>query len=182
MITDLQLHLVLLTLTGLGSLGVAIWCGRLTPERLPRAQALARARLLGAVLALFDLLCCVPHARPISFDWLVPLLYPLAVAGAVLGYFFLDYLFSRAFGGLLILTAYAVVHGVFEFHTPGAPALTVLAWLFGGLGIAFSGRPCWFRDLARKMAGSRSWRWSGTGFFLLNGLLLLLAAGMSLHG
>ncbi len=165
--------MITLAFTAALSLGAGIWTLRLNPERLPEAEKIPRERYFAAGLALFDLLCCVPHARPIAFDWMLPLLYPAAVAGAVLGFLFLDYLFSRAFGGLLILAAYSIVHGAWEFSLPAAGLFCIAAWLFGGFGIAISGKPCWMRDVIRKCAGKPAWKWTVGAAFSLNGLLML---------
>ena len=73
---------IALAAAGAVLLGLALWFARLKPDALPRWEPLPRNRWAGAVLGLIALLWCVPYARPIAFDWMVPLLYPLAVAGA----------------------------------------------------------------------------------------------------
>ena len=98
---------------------------RLNPEKTAAAEAVARWRLAGSILGLIALIWCVPHARPICFGWMLDYLYPAAVAGAVLGYYFLDYHFSRAMGGIMILSSYFFVHGAFDWHTPGLPVVSV---------------------------------------------------------
>ncbi len=166
---------IALAAAGVVLLGLALWFARLRPDALPRWEPLPRNRWAGAVLGLIALLWCVPYARPIAFDWLVPLLYPLAVLGAVLGYFFLDYLLARAAGGLFILTAYYFVHAAFEFHAPLCAALSIGYWLLGIAGICLSGKPCWGRDLIRL--GCRSVRGRYATAALLAALALLSFAG-----
>lgn len=149
------------------SAAIGIWILRLTPEKTEMAEPVARLRLAGSVLGLAALIWCVPHARPICFGWMLDWLYPAAVAGAVLGYYFLDYHFSRAMGGILILSSYFFVHGAFDWHTPGLPVVSVIFWIMGIMGICFGGRPCWMRDLLRKCCAVKGWRWMTGGYFLV---------------
>ena len=169
------LYRIALGAAGAALLVLALWFARLKMDALPRWEPLPRNRRAGAVLALIALLWCVPYAQPIAFDWLVPLLYPLAVLGAVLGYFFLDFLLVRAAGGLFILTAYYFVHAAFEFHAPLCAALSIGYWLLGIGGICLSGKPCWGRDLIRF--GCRSARGRYATAALLAALALLSFAG-----
>ncbi len=150
------------------------WAWTLNAEKLPCWEKLPRNRPYGVVLGLAALIWCIPHARPIVFDWMVPWLWPLAIGGAILGYFFLDYLFARATGGLLILLAYYFVHGTFDFHTPGAAVLAILYWLVGIAGICISGKPCWMRDSLRAVCTRKRVRWCVGGFLMLVGIVTLI--------
>lgn len=174
--SDLTVYRLILTITAAASFAAAGWIFRLRPAATIRAEALPRNRMLGGPLGIFALLCCVPHAEPIVFGWMLPLLYPAAVAGGVLAFFYLDYLFSRAFAGIMILGAYSVVHGAWEFHAPLAAYLSIAAWVWGGAGIAFSGKPCWMRDVIRRCCASALWRGGWGGALAANGVLMLAGA------
>ncbi len=173
---DYTIYQISLWVGGLAALTAAFYIWKLRPESLPKIESLPRNRKLGFLLALPTLIWCIPHARPIVFDWMLPLLWPMAIGGAVLAYFYLDYLFSRACGGMLILLAYYFVHGAFEYHTPFLPAFSVLCHLAGILGIAFSGKPCWMRDLFRALCRSGNYRALYSVYFALLGCFLLLGA------
>ncbi len=163
---DFLLYRMALTAAALAETGGALWLMRRKPEDTAQTDKIPREKYTGIVLGFFALLWCVPYAKPIVFDWMLPLLYPLAAVLAVLGWFFLDYLLSRALGGILILSAYFFVHGGFEFHTPYLAGFSILYWLLGTAGIAFSGKPCWMRDFLRCCCRKRLWR-IGAGVFLL---------------
>lgn len=179
---EFKIYQLALYLGGAAALAAAYWIWRLRPESLPKIESLPRNRQLGFALALPALIWCIPHARPIVFDWMLPLLWPMAVGGAVLAYFYLDYLFSRAVGGMLILLAYYYVHSAFEYHTVWLPALSVLCHLAGILGIAFSGKPCWMRDLLRAFCRSGRYRALYGVYFVLLGAVLLAGAVLGRGG
>ncbi len=164
-----------------GALGV--WLFRLNPGKLAAVEPLPRWRGAGAVLGLLALIWCIPHARPIVFNWMLPLLWPMAVAGAVLGYWYLDYLFSRALGGIFILAAYYFVHSSFDFHTPGMAVLAIVYWGLGILGIAFSGKPCWMRDVLRSCCRPEPrYRWLYGSFLVILALLSFAGAALTPGG
>ena len=89
--------------------GSAVWLFRLNPAKQEQTDRLPRNKKAGIVLGFLALLWCVPHAEPIVFNWMLPWLYPAVILFTVLSWFFLDYLFSRAVGGLLILGTYYFV-------------------------------------------------------------------------
>ena len=104
----------------LGAAGIlfalfAAWTFRLSPGNLSRFEAWPRRRLPGMLIGWAALAICVPHAEVVSPGFLVPLLWPLAIAVPILGYFFVDYPLARALGGISILGAYYFIHKSFEF-------------------------------------------------------------------
>ena len=79
----------------LGAAGIlfalfAAWTFRLSPGNLSRFEAWPRRRLPGMLIGWAALAICVPHAEVVSPGFLVPLLWPLAIAVPILGYFFVD--------------------------------------------------------------------------------------------
>ena len=131
-----------------------------SPENISRCEKLCRNRVAGLLIALPCTLACVPLAIPVSPGFLLNLLYPAAVGLPVLCYFYIDYYAARSFAFFLILLAYDIVHGAFELHTPGTPVVTVAALLTGITGIWISAKPCTLRDIFRKSAGSKIWKYS----------------------
>ena len=155
---------------------IAVWTLRRTPENLPAAEKLPRHRLAGAILGMAALIWCIPHAAVVAPGFLLPWLWPLAIVLPVLSYFHLDYLLARSVGGLAILGAYYYIHLSFDLHSPGAPLLAVLAWIFGLGGIWVSGKPCALRDWIRAGARSSRWRIGSAAFLWLLAAVLLVSA------
>ena len=162
--------------------GSAVWLFRLNPAKQEQTDRLPRNKKAGIVLGFLALLWCVPHAEPIVFNWMLPWLYPAVILFTVLSWFFLDYLFSRAVGGLLILGTCYFVYGAFNFHTPSLAAFSILYWLAGIAGICFSGKPCWMRDLFRLCCKSSRIRWTAAGFCALLSAASILAAILTKGG
>jgi len=157
----------------------AVWTLRLSPQNLSRWEPLPRWRLPGMLIGWAALFLCVPHAEVVSPGFLVPLLWPLAVAVPILGYLFVDYALARALGGIAILGSYYFIHKSFEWHTPFLAGLTLLAMLFGVAGIWVSGKPSALRDWIRLCARSGSWRMASAGFGGILALALFWSAAMT---
>ena len=126
-----------------------------TPEKLPLRERWTRNKPLGMILAYVAFIVCVPYAEVVSPDFLIPLLWPLALVMPVVCALYVDYPTARAVGGLLILLAYLVVHDGFELVLPLAPALSVVSWAVGIAGIWLSAQPWKLRDLFRSSATVR---------------------------
>lgn len=173
--TEYNIYLTALFATAIISAILAWACLRLSPQRLPQVEPLPRRRDVGVVLAFIALIWCVPHATPIVWGWMLPWLYPVAVVCAVMAYLFLDYLLSRALGGLLILISYYFLHESFTRHTSGAALLTILCWALGIAGIFISAKPHLMRDLIRRMCASLRWRAGVAAFFAAFSAIVLYA-------
>ncbi len=137
------------------SFGCARWPG--LHKRLPRE------RVIGSVLASICLVWAVFLVLPmleggmLRYRTLLKLLVP---GIAVLAYFFLDYLFTRALGGFLLLCLNAMIYQAFVVNLP-LPFRTVYDLLCYGIGIGgllLIGMPWVFRDLLEKAETARLWR------------------------
>ncbi|MCP3964968.1 MAG: hypothetical protein GY750_10800 [Lentisphaerae bacterium] len=156
--------------------GFVVWFSLQVKEsNISRWESLPRNKYAGVVLGFLCLLWCIPQAQPIVWSWMLPWLFPLAIAFAVIGFFFLDYLFARAVGGLFILTAYYMLHGSFTYHTAHGAVFAVMCWIIGISGLFFSGRPYLLRDVIRKIAISRKYKYVTAAFFAAFGLFCLSA-------
>jgi hypothetical protein len=145
---------------------IGIWCRQTNQANLSFWEKLPRNRTAGTILGFLALLWCVPHATPIVWDWMQGWLYPLVFICAVLGCFFLDYLFSRALGGIFILSAIYFLHESFTFHTPAAWILALISWTIGIAGLFLSAKPHLLRDFIRLIARNRLWRTVSSVFFM----------------
>lgn len=176
---ELLLFRTALAIAGALFLCFTVWTLCLSPDNLPRRESLPRRRLPGMLIGWAALALCVPHAAVVAPGFLVPLLWPLAIVVPVLGYLFVDYALARALGGIAILGSYYFIHKSFEWHTPFAGGLTLLAMLFGIAGIWVSGKPSALRDWIRLCARSRSWRTISAGFWAILALALFWGAAMT---
>ena len=127
-----------------GYLAYLLWFA--APENLRRREAWTRSRVWGLVLGYLVLVPCVPYARVVAPDFLLPLLWPLAVVLPPVCAYYVDYPNARAVAGGMILLSYLAVHYGFELELPGAVFLTFLAWAVGIYGIVVSAQPWRLRD------------------------------------
>ena len=145
-------------------------------------EKLCRNRAAGLILALPSTLLCGPLAIPVTPGFLLFWLWPLAVILPVLCYFYLDSYASRGLAFFLILLAYDLIHGVFDNRTFGAPAITVIALLAGIAGIWISAKPCTLRDIFRKAAGSKYWKYSAAAAAAIIAAAVLYTLIMTIYG
>ena len=170
------------TLSGLlifAAIGVLL-C-RTSEKNIVKMEKLCRNKVVGLALSLPCALLCVPLAVPVSPGFLQIWLWPLAIVLPLLCYFHIDYYASRGLAFMLILWAYDVVHGAFELKIPAAPAVTVIALLLGISGIWLAAKPCLLRDIFRKAAVSKRWKYIMFALSVPGGLtslyMLIMCAG-----
>ena len=161
---------------GLLQTAAAVWCLKLTEEKLPVNEKLPRNRLGGAILGMAALLVCVPHAQVVSPSFLLPFLYPLAVLIPILSYFFLDHCLARAVGGVMILWAYYWINTAFALNSPLLMLSAPAAWFWGALGIWISGKPWALRDWIRKASVNCKWRLCSAVILFIFALISILSA------
>ncbi len=158
MINSPTFFLCVLFGVSLFSFFLIFWSGKLVPSNPEKWEALPRNIFIGMVIAIIDLAICVPQSEPIVPTGMISWLVPIACVSAWIIYQFLDYIFARAFGGMLILLAHFLLFASFSLQTPGKPLLSLLCFAIGTLGIFFCGKPYLMRDYIRKIASSKKWR------------------------
>ena len=160
---------------------VAVFLLRLNADNIKHFEKVARFRHSGAVIAFLCLLWCIPNARPIVWNWMEPILFPLTIMLSIIAWWLLDYLFARAVGGLAIISAYWLLHEAFTFHAPWLPLFAIFCWTMGIVGLFFSARPHLLRDLFRKVAASRAWQNVIVAYLASFAVLSLLSAFLLLN-
>lgn len=136
-------------------------------ENITFYERLSRNRVVGVIIAAGALAWCVPQAEALAWDFLSRKLWLLAGGFTLAAYFFLDFLFSRAIGGLMILAAYYFLRESFAYDIHGAVPGAIIAWSIGLIGIIFSAKPCLLRDWFRLAAKKSSVKYLSTIYFLL---------------
>jgi hypothetical protein len=182
MINSPYLLLYTLFAVSLFSIFLIYWTAKQVPSNLEKWEKLPRNVYIGIVIAVIDLAICVPHSMPLVPVSMKSWLIPAAVIFTWLIYQFLDYIFSRAFGGFLILLAHYLLFASLAFQVPLKPVFSILCFAMGTLGIFFCGKPYLMRDLIRKIGTNDKWRYSAIGItalyaaiFLILGILQLTA-------
>ena len=110
-----------------------------------------------------------------------PFLWPVAAIIAVASWFYLDYLFTRSLGGILLLVANYLIHAAFVHHAPLRPLLTLNCYLLGILGMILIASPFRFRDALQRAAESARYRQVMSGGLLLSGLITLAVSLLASH-
>lgn len=122
---------------------------------LPREKHVGIA--LGVVCLIWSAFYAVPmlEGGMARFQPAVKLLVPVI---AVLAYFHLNFLFTRALGGLMMLSAVYMLHAAFVAQVPARPLFSAVCYLVAIAGMFALATPWRFRDLLRQCVESRHWR------------------------
>ncbi len=142
-------------------------------------QQLPRHRRLGAVMALAALYWSAFHIVLMlegdlaRFRNLVFLLPPII---AVLAYFFLQYLTSRALGGLLLLATTWLLQASFAARLPGRPLFSAMVYLIAAGAALLIATPWLGRDIMEKTTSQPAWRYRFSAILALLAIFFLLFA------
>lgn len=160
---------------GIFLLSAGIFFQLLKPENLKRFESLPRNRYFGLVIGWLGLIWCIPHAQAVAPQFLLPLMWPLAIIVPIASFFCLDYMTARAFGAVLIIVSYEALHRSFNLALPLAGVIAVISWILGACGIWISGIPYHFRDAIRLAAEKKLWRSIFAGILLLAGVIFTVS-------
>lgn len=157
---------------GLIGLAVAAWWA---PTRWPQLwRAVPRERIIGGAIGLLCLVWSAILVRPMmegSFATYQPAIVPVAIVIGVAGAITMDYVFTRALGGLLVLSANWLLHAAFVAQAPARGAFSVVCYIIGLLGIFIIAYPYRFRDLLEALSLQSRWRHTVGALLLVAGLL-----------
>ena len=142
---------------------------------LKKWEELPRKRGAGAGLGLLALLFFIPNVEPMfSAKENLTVLVIAAIVLTVLCYLYLDYLFSRAFAGALILVAHFMLNASYAADLKFSSFFAFMCFVVGTIGIFISAKPHWMRDWIRKIAASTKWRIVSTAVPLLFAIASLI--------
>lgn len=140
-------------------------------------KKLPRHRNVGGILALICLIWCAAYALPMfegaaeNFRVIIKLLVPII---AILAYFFLSYIFARALGGVLVLSASHLLAASFAARPEGRAFYALFCYLFAAAGLTIIVFPWLLRDLLEKAIHTKRYR------FLIPGVMSAMALIMAI--
>ena len=105
----------------------------------------------------------------------------VAVGMTILCFMFLEYIFTRALGGFLLLYVTALMHQAFTAHAPGRWVISILCYAIALVGMFMIGSPWRFRDLLKSMIEKENLRKSVAIGLACGGITFIIIAGLT-HG
>lgn len=168
-------------LAGFVLIGAAIWVAFSLPKSPDLWRRVPRERYIGSIMGWICLLWSATLVYPILEGKLVAIrnaLPYIVVFVAAASFFCLDYLFTRALGGLILLIVNYLLHLALISHLPARPLFAVFCYLFGIAGLFMIGTPYRFRDLLDKATHERQWRRRVSGVLMTAGVLSLTMAAI----
>ena len=109
-----------------------------------------------------------------------PYIWALVPVLTVLSFLYLDFLFTRAVAGVLMLLVPQLLHGAFVAHLPQRPVFSALCYLTAILGAIMMAAPWRFRDLLELAAAKPVWRKTAAAACSVLALAFLMTAGFVL--
>ena len=164
-------------LFGLVLIGVSICVWKILPKKEQLWHTIPRERYVGTALAAICLTWSAMNAYPLLEGGAAKFrsfLAPLAITITVLSYFLLDYLFSRALGGVLLLLVSWLLHEAFVVNIPFRPLFSTICYLFGIASFFLIAAPYRLRDLLEKITHEERWRTVSSILIGTIGCLLVL--------
>ena len=168
---------ITVSLFGIILIAFSFLCWRILPNKKQLWRIIPRDRTLGTVLGAICLIWSAMNAYPLFEGNAVKFrafLAPAAIIITILSYFHLDYLFSRALGGILLLSISWLLHEAFVIHTPMRPLFSVICYSLGIASFFLIAAPYRFRDMLEKVTDDGRWRTGVAGIIGCMGCLLLL--------
>lgn len=128
---------------------------RRCPEFL---RGLPRNRILGEVVGVIALgwaayhVCGMLEGGIARYRIVIRALVPVI---ALLAYGHLDYLFARAFGGIVLLAVNLLLHEGFSVNVPFRPAFSAVCYFVGFIGLILIAAPWQMRDFLERCRNRR---------------------------
>ncbi|MGL4854889.1 MAG: hypothetical protein ACRC37_06520 [Lentisphaeria bacterium] len=122
---------------------------------------LPREKRFGIVIAFFCFIYAAWHGRYMlendlaKFQVYVWFFVPFVT---ILMYRYLDFIFTRSFGGALVILTNHLMHDALVIHLPLRPMFALISYLLGTIGLFFIGMPWLFRNLLERIIASSSVR------------------------
>ncbi len=164
-------------LFGLVQIGMALGVLCILPRHPNLWRHIPREQYIGSILGLICLIWSAYHGSAMLEGNLARLrvFLPLVVVVVVVvSFFLLDYLFSRALGGMLLLVMNFLLHEAFVQHVPLRPVFAAVCYVFCIAGILLIAVPYRFRDYLEKSTKFPKWRIASSLAFMVGGLIAVL--------
>jgi len=123
---------------------------RFAAEKLGIMEKIPRNVPLGVIFGAAAIAWCIPQAVAVFSADSIWGYVTAAIICFLIGSFFLDYLFARAFAGFSILLAHYFLYQSFAANIPFLWLFSLAFLVFGTFGIVIGGVPHLLRDLIRK--------------------------------
>ena len=132
---------------------------------------------MGIILGILCILWISANLSPVLVDNLKPLriwLYPAMTILGISSFFFLDYLFARALGGICLLLADFFLYQAYVEQIYWRPLYSLILYGIGINGLILILYPYHFRDLLEKISIDKRCRIIVSYILLLIGVLMIV--------
>ena len=141
----------------------AAWCVvlvRFAKDRADLPSRLPRSRVLGEIVGVLVLCWAAFHVIQMveQGSIFVRISITLVPVVAIVAWGHLDYLFARAFGGLLLLGSNHLLNAAFVAQVPARSAFSICVYVMGIPGLLLVSSPWGMRNLLEKTRDSGRWR------------------------
>ncbi len=160
-----------------------ILCGWFVYTRIANLEtlwkAVPRERNIGGILAFIALTYSAYHGRYMlegGLEYLRVYVWVLLPIVTVLVYLFLDYVFARSLGGVLVITAVHLTHEAFSQHLPLRAIFSLDCYLLGTARLFIIGMPWLLRDLLDQVRKNKKVALGFSTYLVVSGLFFIVAS------
>ena len=165
---------------------VLVFIGILIISILPKkekfAKQLSRERNMGTAMGFIALLWAANLTIPLLKDFFpnpAIFLYPIVLLLTILSFMYLEYLFTRAFAGLLLLMCRWIITEAYIDHAPMRPVLTIICIIIAIFCMIFIQWPWIFRRSIDKILTAKKFRLNTSIVFFIFGIFSIGIAIMT---
>ncbi|MCF7854285.1 MAG: hypothetical protein K9N51_05765 [Candidatus Pacebacteria bacterium] len=142
-------------------------------------RRLPRERVTGILIGSVCLIWSATYALPMlegsleRYHIVIKILVPVTI---VLSYLYLNFLFTRALGGFILLGSTYLLHAAFVGQAPIRIVYSLVCYSAAAGGVVLVAAPWYFRDLLEKVTTATRWRHAMTGILTVLALYFALYA------
>ena len=166
-----------ITFFGLILIAISFFCWKILPNKKELWRIIPRDRTIGTVLGAICLIWSAMNAYPLfegNAARFRSLLGPAVIGITLLSFFYLDYLFTRALGGIILLSVSWLLHEAFVINIPIRQLFSIICYSLGIASFFLIAAPYRFRDMLEKISKDGRWRTVVSIVILSMGCLLIL--------
>jgi hypothetical protein len=158
-----------------------ILCGTFSffimPKKPELFKKIPREKIIGSIFGFVGLWWSARLAEPLlegPLEKYRMLLNPIIIAVAIGSYFYLQYLFTRAFYGFILLAVTHIMHTAFSIDLQYRAIFSIICYAIGIACMYFIANPYRFRDLLEKLGEDKKWRTITSSVCASMGLITLI--------
>ena len=162
---------------GIGLILCGLFAWYIAPKKTELHKKIPRERIVGTIIGVSALWWSSRLVEPLLEGPLMQyrsLLIPIVIGVSIGSYFYLQYLFTRAFYGFILLTVTHIMHSAYTVNIGYRVVFSLICYAIGIVSMYFIANPYRFRDLLEKLSKDKRCRTITASICASMGLISLI--------